>query len=197
MLSSAQKGIFEVILVTAACPSLLPLSIFYSSMMSENNANLDERTYILSRPISRNSYMTGKLLSSLTMVFLLFIIVLIIYISGFFLSGSNDEHELKNRSIITYPFSMLVCMSVGAIMGTCYKYYLKEKLISVIMLVIALGAMLTTQVVMGTMGSDYEITDQKIFDVMTIYIVFCGFLPIGILGAIGGYIFTNKANVMV
>jgi hypothetical protein len=42
----------------------LPLAIFYASMMAENNANNDERTYILARPVSRNDYMTGKLLSS-------------------------------------------------------------------------------------------------------------------------------------
>jgi hypothetical protein len=39
---------------------------FYSAMLGESNAKAAERTFLLSRPLSRDSYMFGKIMSTLT-----------------------------------------------------------------------------------------------------------------------------------
>jgi hypothetical protein len=82
ILPTAIKQIDYGMIISGSLTTLVPLSCFYSSMMAENNANVDERTYILSRPVSRNAYMLGKLLSSLTITFMLFVLVMILCVLG-------------------------------------------------------------------------------------------------------------------
>jgi hypothetical protein len=55
-------------------PTIFILSAFYSSMLAEGNGNRDERTFVLSRPVRRDTYLLAKYASSLTYTLILAIL---------------------------------------------------------------------------------------------------------------------------
>jgi ABC-type transport system involved in multi-copper enzyme maturation permease subunit len=58
------------------------LAPFFGSILGEFNANANERIFVLSRPVSRETYLFAKIMSSLTItVVLAGFICLFIYIS--------------------------------------------------------------------------------------------------------------------
>jgi hypothetical protein len=191
--------IFDQIL-EGTLSTYLPLAVFYSSMMAENNANIDERTYILSRPVSRNEYLLGKLLSSLTMIIVLYAVIIPIIFIGrstspvAHYSGPDGQPDVGNLSTIqTFYFTLAVffCMLVGSVVGTCYKYYFKEKLTSVMMLVLSIALYIIVGNVVG------QTDPSKLFDFETLLIPLGVLFPVSIGGTIFGFVLTNKANVKV
>jgi hypothetical protein len=89
--------------------------------------------------------------------------------------------------------SLFICMLMGTILGTCYKYYLKEKLVSVILLMISIIIYITVQQVMTAKGNQ----PGQVYDMFVMTIPLCIFLPLTFVGCVGGYIATNKVNVMI
>jgi hypothetical protein len=172
-------------------PSLLVITAFYSSFISENNAMPGERTFIFTRPISRNVYLSAKILSSLTFTLIIsFLVCFMILISLIMCHQQGVIYDTKYG--VGAIFSVLVFATFGSVCGTCFRFYIKEKLTSVgVMLIVVLFTILLTSI--GAKELEMSLFLLLYFDILIPAI----FIPLIIIAIYFGYYFMRRANVEI
>ncbi|MDR1991203.1 MAG: hypothetical protein LBP70_00505 [Mycoplasmataceae bacterium] len=113
---------------------------FFSSVLGEIIANPNDRIFILSRPVKRSTYLTSKLLLSAT-----FAIVVASIISAYYLildqwcqSKHISLYQGKMKLSYMIVVSFMLCL-LGSLTGTSFRYYCREMIVSVIVLVVSMS----------------------------------------------------------
>jgi hypothetical protein len=108
---------------------------FFAAVIAEINANASERIFILSSPNKRSVYLTSKILSSLTINFaILGIVIGYIYgISGILGSKSSDVFD-KGLTPGFFCLNLFELSILGTVFGGCFRYYFKEIMTSIMIL---------------------------------------------------------------
>jgi hypothetical protein len=109
---------------------------FFSSVIAEINANANERIFILSSPNKRSVYLTSKILSSLTINFIILGIV-IGYIYGInSILGPDIGPKVFNKGLTPgfFCLNLFELSILGTVFGGCFRYYFKEIMTSIMIL---------------------------------------------------------------
>jgi hypothetical protein len=132
---------------------------FFSSVLGEIVANPSDRIFILARSVKRESYLAAKILLSVLIASVLAGIASIFY-------WELDKRVLDIPDDPTYvdayklSMTMFVLGIFGASCGTTMRYYLREMLISVVILVITLSYAVAFAFINNSAGEDVLATND-------------------------------------
>jgi hypothetical protein len=171
--------------------SICTVSLF-CSVLGEIIANPNDRIFILSRPVKRSIYLTAKLALSITFAafFALLISVCYIVLQKWADSKNIDLYtgQMKFQYMIASTFVLCI---FGGVVGTSLRYYSREMIVSVIVLVASMSYVI---------GFSFPITQApekgpKLEYIESFIVPLTAILPItfSIMGI--GYFLNHKVNV--
>jgi uncharacterized membrane protein YbjE (DUF340 family) len=178
-------------------PYVLPIVIFFSSLISETNVETSEFTYIMTRPIRRKTYMISKILSSLTIVICIFCVIeLPIILIGKFCIPTGDVNNLKEVNLSQLCITFLMYMILGSLIGTCFKFYMRDKITSIILLLIFLILYMGLSIVFPQKYTERD-SFAVLYNIQTLWIPFTVCLPMMILGTAAGIFYIGKVDIKI
>jgi ABC-type transport system involved in multi-copper enzyme maturation permease subunit len=150
------------LMITFTSCILIP---FFSSVIAEINANASERIFVLSSPNKRWVYLTSKILSSLT-INLVILAIIIGYVYGIYhiMGPTYGPRVFAPVSPGFFCLNLFELNIFGTIIGSCFRYYFKEIMTSIIVL---LAVMLYT-ITFAISGQWYGSSDMFHFDLQYI-----------------------------
>jgi hypothetical protein len=112
----------------------------FCSVMGEIIANPNDRIFILSRPVRRSVYLTAKLMLSITFASVFAAVISAYYVILNKWCNSQDivlyNGKMKYEYMIVLSFVLCI---FGATCGVSLRFYLREMIVSVIILVVAIS----------------------------------------------------------
>jgi hypothetical protein len=169
---------------------------FFSSIIGEINANAGERIFVLSRPTTRFTYFSAKFLSSFTLEAVMWTYILLLFWS-INQVGINNNSNIFVSTQWYWAFFTILCLSFfGMIVGIAFRYYAREFICSVLVLLIAAFYTIVFSLFTNTSNSDLTETIHIInLEFKTLPMFF--FLPVSIILCVVGFTLNTFDNVKI
>lgn len=192
-------------MITLTSTILLP---FFASFISEVNSNPNERIFILSRPINRDVYLGAKFFSSLVITLCMCAISIVCIFGIYWIYGNTyitteGMEKILFRDVafksVTPGFlglNLLELTIFGTVIGQCYRYYMRDAMASIIVLLITLMYSITFSI-LGFTKMDIENFNndgKELFDLQFKYLPPCLFAFGGIVLLIISFPLNRRIN---
>lgn len=196
-------------MITMTSTILMP---FFTCVVGELNANASERIFILSRPIRRDIYLSAKIMSSFTLTLMSMGLIILMIFSIWWIAkprwinmpDSNLSGWKNYRSRIFGAVSPgLLSLNIfeltfcGTIFGTCFRYYVREMMTSIVVMLIAMIYTITFSILTWGIQGDRSLTKElsDMFNLQFKILPPLIYVGGGIIGLIIGIIYNNRMNV--
>ncbi|MDR1235071.1 MAG: hypothetical protein LBJ97_03265 [Mycoplasmataceae bacterium] len=167
----------------------------YASMIGESNANPEERIFILTRPVKRSTYFWSKICCTLIVTTTLFLCIFIIWLISYLAIAKSEF--VGTAGYKYFPQAMLavfILASMGAFVGTSLRYYLRNRVTSLILMFSVLLVFLLFSIVYKTSKGE---PDKTYYLIMYTVLPLVVFIPITSILTRVGFALNKRDDIKI
>ncbi|MDR1850745.1 MAG: hypothetical protein LBQ45_01305 [Mycoplasmataceae bacterium] len=185
--------------ITTTICYIIPIFAFFSSLMAEGNVDKRELTYILSRPVTKQSFFLAKLLSSLTLIVAIYVLIIpIFFISRELAPIPSDETDTVKPVDITKLIFGIFCTVIAVnVIGSSLKFYMKDKITSIFSFVLMFVACVCIAAIVSQTSTNYDEIEKNIIWSLIILLPMCVLLPLSAVICGASYFFITKGDIKI